>query len=73
MPFIQLEVAAAASAIRQLGGRQLALERVESQSSEGQRTALEHFNYRDVASRTMEIIGDAWERKQSKLKGWGSR
>jgi hypothetical protein len=45
----------------------------EKIAAQGQRTALEHFNYRDVASRTMEIIGDAWERKQSKLKGWGSR
>ncbi len=31
---------AAASAIRQLGGGQVALERVESHSAEGQRTAL---------------------------------
>jgi 16S rRNA (guanine527-N7)-methyltransferase len=33
-------VRAAASAIRQLGGGQVALERVESHSAEGQRTAL---------------------------------
>ncbi|KXZ55567.1 hypothetical protein GPECTOR_2g1116 [Gonium pectorale] len=39
-PDPEAEVTAAASAIRQLGGRQLALERVESYSSEGQRTAL---------------------------------
>ncbi|GLC35193.1 hypothetical protein PLESTM_000289500 [Pleodorina starrii] len=39
-PDPEVEVCAAAGAIRQLGGRQLALERVESHSAEGQRTAL---------------------------------
>ncbi|GIL42333.1 hypothetical protein Vafri_345 [Volvox africanus] len=39
-PDPETEVLAASNAIRQLGGRQLALERVDSHSAEGQRTAL---------------------------------
>ncbi|MEX1049610.1 MAG: glycosyltransferase [Akkermansiaceae bacterium] len=45
----------------------------EKIATQGQRTALEHFNYRDIAGRTMEIICAAWEKKRSKLKDWESR
>jgi hypothetical protein len=44
----------------------------EKIAAQGLRTALEHFNYRDIAHRVMEIIAAAYEKKRSSLKPWSA-
>jgi len=45
----------------------------EKIAAEGRRTALKHFNYRDVTRSVMDVIGKAWESKRGKLKAWPAR
>jgi hypothetical protein len=42
----------------------------EKIAAHGLRTALKHFNYRDIARGVMEVISSAYEKKRSKLKPW---
>jgi len=39
-------------------------------AAQGLRTALEHFNYRDITRGVMEVISAAYDKKRSKLKPW---
>jgi len=45
----------------------------EKIAAQGLRTALEHFNYRDINRGVMEVISAAYEKKRSKLKPWSAR
>lgn len=45
----------------------------EKIAAQGLRTALEHFNYRDITRGVMEIISAAYDKKRSKLKPWSVR
>lgn len=42
----------------------------EKIAAQGLRTALKHFNYRNITRGVMEVISAAYERKRSKLKPW---
>jgi hypothetical protein len=42
----------------------------EAVAAKGFEVALRDFNYRDIAARFMEVLGDAWERKRPRLAGW---
>lgn len=44
----------------------------EKIAAQGLRMALEHFNYRDITRRLMEVISSAYEKKRSKLKPWSA-
>jgi hypothetical protein len=44
----------------------------EKIAAQGLRTALEHFNYRDITRGVMEVISSAYEKKRSKLKPWSA-
>jgi len=44
----------------------------EKIAAQGVRTALEHFNYRDITRGVMEVISSAYEKKRSKLKPWSA-
>ena len=45
----------------------------EKIAAQGLRTALKHFNYRDITRGVMDVITTAWEKKKGKLKGWSAR
>lgn len=45
----------------------------EKIAAQGLRTALEHFNYRDITRGVMEVISAAYDKKRSKLKPWSVR
>ena len=42
----------------------------EKIAAQGLQTALEHFNYRDITRRVMDVISVAYEKKRSRLKPW---
>jgi hypothetical protein len=44
----------------------------ENIAAQGLRTALQHFNYRDITRGVMDVISAAHEKKRSKLKPWSS-
>jgi hypothetical protein len=45
----------------------------EKIAAQGLRTAVENFNYRDIARGVMDVISVAYEKKRSRLKPWFTR